>query len=80
MLRHVSLIALLFLAAAGSPFALDEKAEKEASLKLNQAFAAFFADKPVAAAKAFEEVFDRLLASATLLEMPRGARSALERR
>ena len=31
------------------------------------------------AAKAFEEVFDRLLASATLLEMPREARSALER-
>ncbi|MGE0338726.1 MAG: formate dehydrogenase accessory protein FdhE [Xanthobacteraceae bacterium] len=29
--------------------------------------------------KAFEEVFDRLLASATLLEMPREARSALER-
>jgi tetratricopeptide (TPR) repeat protein len=55
MLRHVSLIALLLFAATGAPFALDEKAEKEASLKLSQAFAAFYAEKPVAAAKAFEE-------------------------
>lgn len=50
---------LLFCLLALSFFtdlpALDEKAEREASLKLNQAFSAYYSDKPVAAAKAFEE-------------------------
>jgi tetratricopeptide (TPR) repeat protein len=50
-------ILLLFglLAAFCAVAALDPKTEREASLKLNQAFSAYYADKPVAAAKAFEE-------------------------
>ncbi len=46
------LLALTFFAELS---ALDEKTEREASLKLNQAFSAYYSDKPVAAAKAFEE-------------------------
>ncbi len=55
MFRHLSLSALLLLAAFSAANALDERAEKEASLKLSQGFAAFYGEKPVAAAKAFEE-------------------------
>lgn len=54
----MSLRLIFCLLAAFIPLslvALDEKAEREASLKLNQAFSAYYADKPVAAAKAFEE-------------------------
>ena len=55
MFRFISLSALLLMAALSTVDALDEKAEKEASLKLSQGFAAFYSEKPVAAAKAFEE-------------------------
>lgn len=48
-------LCLLALSLSADLPALDEKAEREASLKLNQAFSAYYADKPVAAAKAFEE-------------------------
>lgn len=44
--------ALLITSAV---FSLDEYEEREASLKLNRAFNAYYAEKPVAAAKAFEE-------------------------
>jgi tetratricopeptide (TPR) repeat protein len=49
------LFCLLALSFFADLPALDEKAEREASLKLNRAFSAYYSDKPVAAARAFEE-------------------------
>lgn len=43
------------LLIGGALFGLDEYQEREASLKLNRAFSAYYAEKPVAAARAFEE-------------------------
>ncbi len=43
------------LLISGAIFGLDEYQEREASLKLNRAFRAYYAEKPVAAARGFEE-------------------------
>lgn len=54
MLRLILATTLISLSAANAQ-ALDERTEKEAALKLSQAFSAYYAEKTVAAAKAFEE-------------------------
>ncbi|MFZ5627925.1 MAG: tetratricopeptide repeat protein [Spirochaetota bacterium] len=55
MLSRLIFLFFGILPTLSGLIALDEKTEREASLKLNQAFSAYYSDKPVAAAKAFEE-------------------------
>lgn len=55
MILRISLAALLLGWTATQTYALDEATESEAALRLSRAFSAYYAEKPVAAAKAFEE-------------------------
>ena len=55
MILRISLAALLLGWTATQTYALDEATETEAALRLSRAFSAYYAEKPVAAAKAFEE-------------------------
>jgi len=52
MLRATLLSSLIIASTLG---ALDERQEKEAALRLSQGFGAYYSEKTVAAAKAFEE-------------------------
>ena len=55
MILRISLFALILGCSATGIFSLDEAAERDAALTLSRAFSAYYREKPVAAAKAFEE-------------------------
>ncbi|MBX3721371.1 MAG: tetratricopeptide repeat protein [Turneriella sp.] len=55
MILRISLTALILGWLTTGIYALDEADEQEAALRLSRAFNAYYSEKPVAAARAFEE-------------------------